>query len=55
MSEGKNRGTTFVVRLPLAKSADKRTRRRKTPLHTRIHDAASTAGRVVDRSSGKER
>jgi signal transduction histidine kinase len=52
MSEGKNRGTTFVVRLPLARSADKPRKRRKTPLHTRIHDAAFTAGRVVGRPSG---
>ncbi len=55
MSAGKNQGTTFVVRLPLAKSADKSRRRRKAPLHTRIHDAAFTAGRVVDRPPGNER
>jgi signal transduction histidine kinase len=42
-SEGKDRGSTFVVWLPLAKSADKPAKRRQTPLHSRIHDAAFTA------------
>jgi hypothetical protein len=45
MSEGKDRGSVFVVWLPLAKSADKQAKRRKIPLHARIHDAAFTAAR----------
>jgi signal transduction histidine kinase len=49
MSEGQDRGATFIVRLPLAKSADRQTRRGKIPLHTRIHDAAFTAARLADR------
>ena len=50
MSEGRNKGATFVVRLPLAaNAADKRTRRRKFPLHTRIRDAAFTAVRLASR------
>lgn len=55
MSEGKDRGTTFVVRLPLAKSADKKASRRKFPLHARIQDAAFTAGRQASRPSGGDR
>ncbi len=46
-SEGQDRGATFVVWLPLSKSADDRPRRRKNPLHTRIQDAAFTAARQV--------
>ncbi len=49
MSEGKDRGATFVVRLPLAKSADKGTKGGKLPVHTRIHDAAFMAARSGQR------
>lgn len=53
MSEGQGRGTTFIVRLPLsAKAADKQKKRRKAPLHTRIEDAAFTAGRLAERQAG---
>lgn len=56
MSEGHGRGTTFVVRLPMAAGAmRKRTKRRDVPLHTRIRDAAFTTaslgGRQVPRPS----
>ena len=50
MSEGRDRGTSFVVHLPLAqRAADERTRRRNFPLHTRIRDAAFTAARHAGR------
>ena len=49
-SEGRNRGATFVVRLPLAAGAPtKRTRRRNFMVHTRIRDAALTAARLAGR------
>jgi signal transduction histidine kinase len=48
-SEGKDRGSTFVVWLPLAKSADKPAKRNKIPLHARIQDAAFTAARTGQR------
>jgi signal transduction histidine kinase len=54
-SEGEDKGATFVVWLPLAKAADKPTKRRKTPLHTRIQDAAFTAGRPGGRHSPRLR
>jgi signal transduction histidine kinase len=47
-SQGQDKGATFVVRLPLAKAADKRTKSRKSPLHTRIQDAAFTAARSAE-------
>ncbi|MHB8815675.1 MAG: ATP-binding protein [Steroidobacteraceae bacterium] len=51
-SEGQDRGTTFIVRLPLAaKAADKRAKRRKFPLHTRIRDAAVTAARSASKQA----
>lgn len=50
MSEGQDRGTTFIVRLPLAAgSAAKRARRRNVQVHTRIRDAALNAARVAGR------
>jgi signal transduction histidine kinase len=49
MSDGKGRGATFLVWLPLSKSPDTRTKRRKPPLHARIHDAAFTADRSGQR------
>ncbi len=50
MSEGQDRGTTFIVRLPLAAgSAAKRARRRNVLVHTRIRDAALNAARVAGR------
>jgi signal transduction histidine kinase len=50
LSEGRNRGATFIVRLPLAAgAAGKRTRRRNFPLHARIRDAAFTAARLAGR------
>ena len=52
-SEGQDKGATFTVRLPLSKSADKRTRRRKAPLHARIHDAAFTATRLASRQTAR--
>jgi signal transduction histidine kinase len=53
MSEGRDRGATFVVRLPLAaKKADDRPRRRKAAAHTRIRDAAHKAARVAGRQVG---
>jgi signal transduction histidine kinase len=52
MSEGQGRGTTFIVRLPrAAKAADKRTKRRKSKVHTRISDAAFTAARLAGRQA----
>ena len=49
-SEGRDSGATFVVRLPLAaKAVEKRTRRRKLALHTRIHDAAFTTAHLAGR------
>ena len=52
MSEGRDRGTTFVVHLPLAaKAAGKPTKRRKFTLHTRIGDAAFTAARAGRRQA----
>jgi signal transduction histidine kinase len=54
-SEGEDKGATFVVWLPLAKAPDKPTKRRKTPLHTRIQDAAFTAGRPGGRHSARLR
>jgi signal transduction histidine kinase len=49
MSEGRDRGAAFIVHLPLTESADKRTRRRKFPVHERIRDAAFAAGRPAGR------
>ncbi|HXR93310.1 MAG TPA: ATP-binding protein [Steroidobacteraceae bacterium] len=50
MSEGRDRGATFIVRLPLAAGAvDKRKRRRNFAVHTRIRDAALNAARLAGR------
>ena len=50
MSEGRDRGAIFIVRLPLATGAtERRTRRRHIPLHARIRDAAFTAARLAGR------
>lgn len=50
MSEGRGRGTTFIVQLPLAASAPRDgARRRNFPVHVRIHDAAFTAARLAAR------
>ena len=49
-SEGCDRGTTFVVRLPMAATVGgKRTKDRKLGLHTRIRDAAFTTARLAAR------
>ena len=49
-SEGRDRGATFIVRLPLAaKAADKRAGRRKFKLNTRIRDAAFATARLAGR------
>jgi signal transduction histidine kinase len=53
LSDGPDRGATFVVRLPLARTADEPTRRRKAPLHSRIHDAAFTAARLAGRQAAR--
>jgi two-component system CheB/CheR fusion protein len=50
MSDGPGRGTTFVVRLPLAAGASgKRAKHRNFPLPTRIRDAAFSAARLAGR------
>jgi len=50
MSEGRDRGATFVVRLPLAAgAAERRTRRGSFTVHTRIRDAALNAARLAGR------
>ncbi|MGH8200524.1 MAG: ATP-binding protein [Steroidobacteraceae bacterium] len=51
LSEGQDKGATFIVRLPLAKSAGKKTTRRKEPLHARIQDAAFTATHLAGRQT----
>jgi signal transduction histidine kinase len=54
MSDGPGRGTTFVVRLPLAANASgKRTKHRNFPLHTRIRDAAFSAARLAGKQAGR--
>ncbi|MDE2263324.1 MAG: response regulator, partial [Gammaproteobacteria bacterium] len=50
MSEGQDRGATFVVRLPLATgSTGKRAKRRNPVVHSRIRDAALNAARLAGR------
>jgi signal transduction histidine kinase len=50
MSEGEGQGATFAVRLPLAADASgKKSKRRHTPLPTRIKDAAFATARVAGR------
>ena len=50
MSEGRDRGATFIVRLPLAAGVtEKRMRRRNFTVHTRIRDAALNAARLAGR------
>jgi signal transduction histidine kinase len=51
LSEGQDKGATFIVRLPRAKSAGKKTTRRKAPLHARIQDAAFTATHLAGRQT----
>jgi signal transduction histidine kinase len=50
MSDGPGKGTTFIVRLPLAAGASgKRSKHRNFPLPTRIRDAAFSAARLAGR------
>ncbi len=50
MSEGRDRGATFVVRFPLAAgSGNKRTKRRNFTVHSRIRDAARDTARLAGR------
>jgi signal transduction histidine kinase len=50
MSEGEGQGATFIVRFPLAAdTSGKKSKRRNTPLPTRIKDAAFATARVAGR------
>lgn len=50
LSEGQDRGTTFVVRLPLAAAAaHRRAGDEEFPLHARVRDAAFAAARLAGR------
>ena len=54
MSDGPGLGTTFVVRLPLAAgAAGKRSKRRKSPLPSRIRDAAFSAARLAGQQAAR--
>jgi signal transduction histidine kinase len=51
-SAGRNRGATFIVRLPLAaRPTEQRRKRRKVELPARIRDAAFTAARLAGRQA----
>jgi signal transduction histidine kinase len=54
MSDGPGRGTTLVVRLPLATDIPgKRTKHDESSLHTRIRDAAFSATRLAGQQVGR--